>query len=173
MSNYLSDYMPYSLGLGTNEVTLRGILHYQLDKGMYVRLAGAYLWRGQTETERDYYYNNGSYYSTFMDVPNAWNYNATIGTWLFDYSLKVEASYMALKSTAGDDIRPYNSPQPTNKVEVEQVGFFAQYYFKKLEPVKGLGVLAYYSNMINGRNMGKFSNIGVGATYQFKVKNPQ
>lgn len=169
MSNYLSDYMPYSLGLGTNEFTLRGILHYQLDKGMYARLAGAHLWRGQTQAERDYYYNNGSYYTRFMDVPNAWNYNATAGTWLFNYALRLEASYAALKSTSGDDIRSYNSPQPTNKVEVEQVGFFAQYYFKK--KVKGLGVLTYYTQMINGRNMGKFANLGVGATYQFKVKD--
>lgn len=171
MSNYLSDYMPYSLGLGTNEGTLRGIVHYQLDKGMYARVAGAHLWKGQTETERDYYYNNGSYYTPFMDVPNAWNCNATIGTWLFDYALKVEVNYMALMSTDGDDIRAYNAPQPTNKVEVSQVGGFAQYYFKK--NLKGLGVLAYYSQMIDGRNMGKFTNIGVGATYQFNVKNSQ
>jgi len=171
MSNYLSDYMPYSIGLGTNEWTLRGILHYQLDKGMYARVAGAHLWRGQTEVERDYYYNNGSYYTTYMDVPNAWNYNATLGTWLFRYALRIEASYMVLKSTSGDDIRPYNSPHPTNKMEVEQVGFFAQYYFK--EKLKGLGVLAYYSQVIDGRNIGKSTNIGVGATYQFKVKDSQ
>lgn len=171
MSDYLSDYMPYSLGLGTNEFTLRGIVHYQLDKGMYARVAGAYLWRGQTEAERDYYYNNGSYYTTWMDVPNAWNYNATLGTWLFNYALRVEASYVALKSTSGDDIRAYNAPQPTNKMEMEQVGFFAQYYFKK--KVKGLGILSYYSQVINGRNMGKSTNIGVGATYQFKVKDSQ
>lgn len=173
MSNYLSDYMPYSLGLGTNEITLRGILHYQLDKGMYVRAAAAHLWRGQTEAERDYYYNNGSYYTTFMDVPNAWNYNATLGTWLFDYALRLEVNYMVMKSTSGDDIRLYNSPQPTNKVEVEQLGGFAQYYFKNVQKIKGLGVLAYYTQMINGRNMGKFTNIGVGATYQFNVKNSQ
>jgi hypothetical protein len=171
MSDYLSDYLPYSLGLGTNEITLRGIVHYQLDKGIYVRGAFAHLWRGQTEVERDYYYNNGSYYTTFMDVPNALNYNATLGTWLFDYALRLEASYVALKCVNGDDIRAYNSPQPTNKMEVEQVSFFAQYYFKK--GIKGLGVLTYYSQVIDGRNMGKSTNIGVGATYQFKVKDSQ
>lgn len=171
MSNYLSDYLPYSIGLGANEFTLRGILHYQLDKGMYVRAAGAHVWRGQTEVERDYYYNNGSYYTTYMDVPNAWNYNAALGTWLFDYALRVEANYMAFTSTSGDDIRAYNMPQPTNKMELEQVGVFAQYYFKKA--VKGLGVLAYYAQVFEGRNVGKSTNIGVGATYQFKVKDSQ
>jgi len=171
MSNYLSDYLPYSIGLGTNEFTLRGILHYQLGMGMYVRAAGAYLWRGQTRAERDYYYNNGSYYTTWMDVPNAVNYNATIGSWLFDYALRVEATYMVMNATSGDDIRAYNMPQPTNKMEMSSVGGFAQYYFKK--GIKGLGVLAYYSQVIDGRNMGKSTNIGVGATYQFKVKDSQ
>lgn len=168
MSNYLSDYMPYSLGLGTNEWTLRGILHYQFEKGMYVRATGAHLWRTQTEIERDYYYNNGSYYTTFMDVPNAWNYAATVGTWLFNYALRVEATFQSLKCVNGDDIRAYNTPQPTNKAEVEQVGAFAQYYFKK--QVKGLGVLSYYGQTINGRNMGKSTNFGMGVTYQFHVK---
>ncbi len=171
MSDYLSDYLPYSLGLGANEITLRGIVHYELKKGIYVRGAGAYLWRGQTEVERDYYYNNGSYYSTWMDVPNAVNYNATLGGWLFDYSLQLEASYMSLKCVSGDDIRAYNMPQPTNKMEVEQVGFFAHYYFKNV--VKGLGVLGYYAQVIDGRNMGKSTTIGGGVTYQFKVKDTE
>jgi hypothetical protein len=168
VTNYLSDYMPYSLGFGTNEWSVRGIVQFESDKGMYVRSSLAHLWRGQTEVERDYYYNNGSYYTRFMDVPNAWNYQAAIGTWLLKYSLRVEVNYNLLKCTSGDDIRAYNMPQPTNKIEFDQVGFFAQYYFQK--SVKGLGVLAYGSQMNNGRNMGKTTTIGGGVTYQFKVK---
>ncbi|MDZ7649022.1 MAG: hypothetical protein U5K54_18680 [Cytophagales bacterium] len=53
------------------------------------------------------------------------------------YSLRLEASYVGLKSTSGDDIRKYNAPQPTNKMEFDQVGFLSQYYFKK--HLKGLG----------------------------------
>lgn len=166
MSNYLSDYMPYSLGFGANEFSARGILQYQLHKGLYVRGSVAHLWRGYTEAERDYYYSNGSYYTAWMNVPNAWNYQATIGMWLLDNSLRLETSFNGLKCTSGDDIRAYNAPQPTNKVEVDQLSFFGQYYFQKN---KGLGVLASYTQMFNGRNMGKFSNIGFGLTYQFSV----
>lgn len=168
LTNYLSDYLPFSLGFGAPELNLRGILQYKLDNGIYVRATLAHLWRGQTEVERDYYYNNGSYYTTLMDVPNAWNYNFNAGVWLFDNSLKLEASYMGLNSTSGDDIRKYNAGQPTNKVEVGQAGFSTQYYFKKIE---GLGVLAYYTQMVSGRNMGKFTNLGFGVTYQFKIFN--
>lgn len=166
ITNYLSDYRPYSIGNGANEWSLRGIAQYKLDMGLYVRVAGGHLFRGQTKAERDYYYNNGSYYTPWMDVPNAWEYNAVIGMWLLDNSLKLEGSYYAQKSTSGDDIRKYNAAQPTNKVEFDQVAGSVQYYIK---PVKGLGVLAYYVQMLNGRNMAKFTSFGVGATYQFKI----
>lgn len=166
ITNYLSDYRPYSIGFGANEVSLRGILQYKWDRGMYVRTSLAHLWRGQTKAERDYYYNNGSYYTAWMDVPNAWTYDGIAGIWMLENSLKLEANYMGLKSTSGDDIRKYNAGQPTNKVNVDQIGFATQYYFRK---IKGLGVLGYYSQIIHGRNMGKFSTFGLGATYQFKI----
>ena len=168
MTNYLSDYMPYSLGLGTNEYFLRAIAHYQLDKGIYGRIMGGYLWRTRTQVERDYYYNNGSYYTRYMDVPNAFQFQATVGSWFFKHALKVETIYSNFKCLSGDDIRAYNAPQPTNKVEVEQLSVFAQYFFKQY--VKGLGVLGSWSQMINGRNMGKFINIGFGVSYQFSAK---
>lgn len=166
LGNYLSDYAPYSLGLGTTEFSARGILQYKLNSGLYLRGAVAYLKRGQSEIERDYYYNNGSYYTNLMDVPDAWNYHGSLGIWLFDNSLKFEANYMGLKSTSGDDIRPYNAGQPTNKVEFDQAGLLAHYYFKG---IKGLGVFGYYTRIFEGRNMGKFTNLGGGVTYQFKI----
>ena len=166
ITNYLSDYRPYSIGNGTNEWSLRGIVQYKLDMGLYARIAGAHLFRGQTKAERDYYYNNGSYYTPWMDVPSAWEYNGVIGMWFLDNTLKLEASYYSLKSTSGDDIRFYNAAQPTNKVNFDQVGVSVQYYIK---PVKGLGVLAYYNQVIEGRNMPKLAAFGFGGTYQFKI----
>jgi hypothetical protein len=166
LTNYLSDYLPYSIGFGANEFSLRGIGQFKMLSGLYAQVSFAYLWRGQTEVERDYYYTNGSYYSNMMDVPNALNYNAAIGMWLFENSLRLEANYTGMNCTSGDDIRKYNAGQPTNKIEVGQIGFSTQYYFKS---IKGIGLLAYYSRIISGRNMGQFSNIGGGITYQFKI----
>jgi len=166
ITNYLSDYRPYSIGNGTNEISLRGIAQYKMDMGLYARMAVAHLFRGQTKAERDYYYNNGSYYTPWMDVPSAWEYSGVVGMWLLDNSLKVEVNYYGVKSTSGDDIRKYNSAQPTNKVNIDQVGFLSQYYIK---PLKGFGVLAYVTQVVNGRNTGKLASFGVGATYQFKI----
>ena len=78
MTNYLSDYLPYSLGLGTQQFAGRVISQYEFNKMIYVRASAAYIWRGQTEAERNYYYNNGSYYTTYMDVPSAVNYELIV-----------------------------------------------------------------------------------------------
>lgn len=169
-TNYLSDYRPYSIGSGATEFSLRAISQYQWNNGFYVRGALAHLWRGYTEAERDYYYNNGSYYTAWMDVPNAWTYEGIIGKWFFDTSLKLELSYMSLTSTSGDDIRAYNAAQPTNKVEFDRLGFSAQYFIKS---IKGLGVVAYHNRVVDGRNTPKLSNTGFGITYQFNVIKKQ
>lgn len=163
-TNYLSDYMPYSLGLGTPQFALQGILFYELKSGFYLRGLGAHLWRGYTKAERDYYYNNGSYYTPWMDVPNAWNAEVALGKWFFDTSLRLEFNYNVLRSTSGDDTRAYNAAQPTNKVNRDQVGVTLQYYTSFL---KGLGAVANYSQVVDGRNTGKFANLSLGLTYQF------
>jgi hypothetical protein len=164
ISNYLSDYMPYSLGLGAPELSYRGIAQYRWKSGLYLRGSAAYLWRGYTEAEREYYYNNGSYYTPFMDVPNAVSYEGIVGYWLLNNSVQLELNYMGLKSTSGDDIRAYNAAQPTNKVELSRVGFFAHFYFSKMP---GLGIVAYRHGVITGRNTAKITTTGIGATYFF------
>ena len=164
ISNYLSDYRPYSLGNGTQELSLRGIVQYRWNMGLYLRGMGGHFFRGQTQAERDFYYNNGAYYTRWMDVPSAWEYNAVAGIWLLNNTLKIEGSYYKMQSTSGDDIRKYNAAQPTNRVVFDQVGASAQYFSKH---VKGAGILAYYNQMLNGRNLGKVTGFGVGLTYQF------
>ena len=166
ISSYLSDYMPFSIGVGTPELGIRGIGGYKMDNGLVFRGGLAYLWRGQSEIERDYYYENGSVYSSFMNVPNAINLHGAIGYWTLDNRLRMEATFMSLNCLTGDDIRAYNRPQPTNKMEVSQIGAWVQYYIKA---DKGLGGLAYFNQTLSGRNMGKASTIGIGLTYQFKV----
>lgn len=165
-SNYLSDYMPFSLGFGARELGLRAIGQFELNKGPYARGSFAYLHRGTTEAERDFYYQEGSFYTATMDVPDAVQAQVAIGSWFLKKKLRVEAVMTTFRCATGDDIRAYSSPQPTNKVDFDQVGGFAQYYFKK---DGGLGVLAYYNHMLSGRNMGQFSGLGLGLTYQFKA----
>lgn len=171
VSNYLSDYQPYSIGIGAPQLAWRAIAEYEWNNGFYLRANGGYIWKGYTEAEREYYYNEGSYFTSWMDVPSAWTYEAVLGKWFMEKSLRVELNYNSSISTSGDDIRAYNAPQPTNKVNMDRVGAFAQYFFKN---PKGLGVVASYSKVIHGRNAPELSSISAGITYQFglfKQKN--
>jgi hypothetical protein len=90
-----------------------------------------------------------------------------LGSWLFNYRLRVEASLTTIRSASGDDIRTYCMPLPTNKVDFDRVEGFAQYYFKS--GGKGFGLIASYQQAISGRNIGQFSGYGLGITYQFKA----
>lgn len=164
ISNYLSDYQPYSLGIGAPQLAWRGIVEYEWNNGFYLRGNGAYIWKGYTEAEREYYYNDGSYYTSWMDVPSAWTYEAVLGKWFMDKSLRLELSFNSSISISGDDIRAYNAPQPTNKVNMDRVAAFVQYFFKKPE---GLGLVASYGRVIHGRNAPEMSSIVAGVTYQF------
>lgn len=165
ITNYLSDYRPYSIGFGAPEFSLRAIAQYEWNNGFYLRGMASHLWRGYTKAERDYYYADGSYYTAWMDVPDAWNFQGVVGKWFFDYRLKLEGTYTTLRSTSGDDIRAYNAAQATNRTEFDRIGFNAQYYFKK--SLKGLGIVAYHNRVVNGRNVPKVYSTGLGLTYQF------
>jgi len=169
-TNYLADYRPYAIGNGAPELTYRGIFQFKHNNGMYARLAGTYIWRGYSEAEREYYYNNGSYYTTWMDVPNAVTVEGVLGSWFMDNALQVELSYLSSTSLSGDDIRAYNAAQPTNKVNWGRVGALAHYYIKSVE---GLGFVAYYNQNVSGRNAPKMSTMGVGITYFFNFLKPK
>ncbi len=167
ITNYLPDYMPYSIGLGAPELTYRAIVEYRNSSDWYFHGAGTYLWRGYAEAEREYYYNNGSFYTPWMDVPNAITAEASIGKWLFANALQVQLSYFNSISLSGDDIRPYNAPQLTNKVNMTRVGLFAHYFFQK---VTGLGIVAYHNRVVSGRNAPQMNTTGLGVTYFFNYR---
>lgn len=166
VSNYLSDYMPYSIGLGSREFNLRLTSEYTLNDKYYLRLSGAHLWRGTTKIERTYYYQDGSVYNDFMNVPNALSAHGALGVLFLDGRLRTELTYWGIWCTSGDEIRRWLRPQPSNKFESQQFGFFGQYYFKKLS---ALSLVTYANHMFAGRNMGKFTNVSLGVTYQFKL----
>lgn len=170
VSNYLSDYQPYSLGIGAPQLAWRALVAYEWNSGVYLRGHAGYIWKGYTEAEREYYYNDGSYFTSWMDVPSAWTYEAVVGKWFMNKSLRAELSYNSSRSTSGDDIRAYNAPQPTNKVDMDRVGVFAQYFFNK---PKGLGLVASYSRVIHGRNAPEMTAISAGVTYQFGLFSPK
>lgn len=169
VSEYNPDYMPYSLGLGAPEALYRGIVEYELKSGWYARLAGTYAWRGYARADREYYYNQGSFYTHWMDVPSVSSAELVWGKWLFMHSWQLEINYMVQNSIGGDDIRPYAAPQPTNNSDFGRLGIFSHYYFTKS---KSFGLVLYHHRIIHGRNAPELSITGGGINYLFNYLKP-
>lgn len=168
-SNYLADYAPYSLGLGCLDLSLRGIAEYKLNAGPYLRGTMAYQLRGNATIERDYYYTTHGIYSDEVDMPNAINYGVTLGSWLFNDALRIEANYEGFNTIGGHDIRRQDVGFPSNNMEFTRIGGFAQFYAGDT----GLGFIASASKVLTGRNVGKSTTLSAGITYVFGLWNKE
>lgn len=166
ISEYLSDYMPLNLGLGTTEISLRAILKYEYHSKIYFRGSAAYLHRTTTEAERDYYYQDGSIYSTTMNVPDVLSFDAALGCWLWDHDVQLEALVGTQIGQSGDDIRRQNMPQPTNKMDMKNVSGYIRYFPSFTQ---GFSVFGSVSQVFDGRNVGQSQTITGGITYQFPI----
>ncbi len=162
-SNYLEDYAPFSLGMGCMDLSVRGILQYQLNMGLYVRGTASYQVRGNAKIERDFYYTTQGIYSDKVDMPNALTYSGTLGSWLFDNTLNVDFTYDGLNSYGGHDIRRQDAGFPSNKMVFTRVGGQIHYF---LPFIKGMGVIVSGSKILTGRNVGQSTAFTAGLTYQ-------
>jgi len=166
-SNYLSDYAPFSLGLGCLDFSLRGILQYKLDSGPYLRGNLGYHLRGNSTIERDFYYTNYGVYSDEVDMPDALTYGVNLGTWLFNDIVKVEAVFDGLNTLGGHDIRRQDVGFPSNKMLFSRIGGSIQVYPGSF----GFGFIVGAIQILTGRNVGKATVFSGGITYQFALWN--
>lgn len=163
VSNYVPD-APFAIGLGCPDGIFRGILHYDADMGLYGRIDGAYHLRGSAFLQRSYYYTTTGYYSDEVDMPNAFDYNATIGYITKNKHFKVEGVCTGITTFEGFDIRRQDGAFPSNDIEALRVGLNADYYDLL---VKGLALHVNSAFTLAGSNIGKSNIIGGGISYQF------
>lgn len=165
-SDYLEDYAPFSLGLGCPDLSLRGILEYKLNSGLYIRGTAAYQVRGTAKIERDFYYTTHGIYSDKVDMPNAWVYGATLGSWLLNNSLKLEITYDGMNTIGGFDIRRQDAGFPANNMDFTRIGGAFHYYFP-FNP--SISVIGSYGQVLTGRNVGQATSYMVGLAYLFQL----
>ena len=166
VSNYLSDYQPFSLGLGAQTFTIQPILFFAtLDEKFLIRANFNYSQVGYTKAERTFYLsNNEAYYTDLMDVPSRMGYDLSIGSRLMQKSLHLEVFLANQTSLTGDDILRWQMPQPTNKMDMTNVGARFRYF-----PVRSTSVMFNLMQTIKGRNVGKSTTFLVGFTHVFNL----
>jgi len=167
MSNYTPD-ATFPIGLACPDGIFRGIVHYDANMGLYGRLDGAYHLRGNSELIRNYYYTTGGYYTSDVDMPDAIDYNATLGYWIKKETFKAEAQFSGLTTLGGFDIRRQDGGFPSNDMEAMRIGINAEYFNLFID---GLALSFNSSYTLSGRNVGKSLTLGGGVLYQFNLWN--
>ncbi len=166
VTNYAADYLPFSIGLGAQTLTMRAILMAgAFNEKIFLRGSVGYTHVGTTEIERSYYYADGSYYSTIMDVPSRYVYDVNIGSRLFNKSIHLEAGLNNQTSIGGDDIRRHLAGQPTNKMDMTNLTGRVRIF-----PLPSSSIILGYTYTFNGRNVGKAVGYNLTFTHQFSTK---
>ena len=158
-SNYTGDFLPFSIGLHNKTASLRAILNYTADFGLYITAQAGHTWRGTAKSDRDaYIFDNELIYSNVMPVPNVFDYSTRLG--FIKPRFQAEVWYDSFTGLSGDDIRYNEGPQATNKMAAAQAGVFGKVFV-----TKRLGILGTVSQVLSGRNVGEALTWTVGATY--------
>jgi hypothetical protein len=162
-SNYVPDFLPFSIGIQTKTASLRGILNYTTRHGFYATAQVGHTWRSNTKLDRDSYLYNGQLYETNeVPVPNVVDATGRLG--FINAKLQAEISLDYFSGTSGDDIRYNDAPFPSNKMQATTAGIFAKYFIWK-----SLAVQAGYGQVLSGRNIGQSAMYSGGVTYFFHV----
>jgi hypothetical protein len=162
MTDYVADFLPFSIGFQSKTASLRGVLNYTHDLGFYFTAQAGHTWRSNAKVDRDsYLYNDELIYADEMPVPNVLDATGRLG--FINKRLQVEATLDYFTGLTGDDIRYNEAPQVTNKMQATTAGLFAKVF------VGPFAVQASAGKVLNGRNVGEGTMLAGGLTYQFGV----
>lgn len=164
LTNYVIDFLPLSIGLGSTNLTGRAMLDYQ--RGRFtVTGSAAYIRRSNVKLDRSSYFDTELRLTNEVQMPDAEQYQLRTG-YRGKYLL-AEAVLSNWTTKGGFDISRNNAPFPSNRMNATMIGAS----FKYTLPVHtNLSFLAGTNYTIAGRNMGQATAFNVGAFYAFYFK---
>lgn len=163
LSNYTGDFLPFSIGLHSKTASLRAIVNYTADFGLYVTAQAGHTWRSNTSLDRDsYIFDDELIYSDEMPVPNVFDYSVRLG--FIKKRFQTEFWYDSFTGLTGDDIRYNEAPQASNKMAAAQAGWFGKGFITKRWALQ-----VAVSQVLSGRNTGEALTWSAGTTYLLDV----
>jgi len=162
VSDYVPDFLPYSIGLGATTVSGRVIAHYEHKSKLFATFQTGYTLKSNIETDRQSYYNEGQVNSNEMPVPDVWDGAFRLG--FNNKRFRADVHYNWSTSTTGSDIRQNDVPYPFNKMDAQWIGVSGLLW---IPGVKGLALHASADQVIAGRNVGKAFTWTAGVQYVF------
>lgn len=164
LSNYLIDYLPLSVGLGSTNLITRGMVDFKHHR-FTITGSATRIFRSNIKIDRDFYYDTEAHLSNVVDMPAAEQFQLRTG--YRGRYLIAEATITQWTTLGGFDITRNNMPFPSNKMNATTVGANFKYTLKKCNK---LSLLAGSNYTIAGRNVGQSMAFNAGAFYAFYFK---
>ena len=162
ISDYVPDFMPMSIGIGSKSFVARGMLSYDLAKNVYMNSSIAYQMRSHVTADRDAYLSGDRMYQTSqVAVPDAFDAAVRVGYLKKDNQLELFAEHFSC--VGGDHIRRNDMPFMTNDMTMTSLGMYGKYQPKKI------GINARAAYVVSGENVGQSLSLSIGLLYQFKL----
>jgi hypothetical protein len=160
-SEYVIDFLPLSIGLGSTNLTGRIMADY-LRNRIFVTASAAYVLRSNVNIDRTAYYDTELHNTDEVAMPDAANYQLRAG-YRGKY-LIAEALLSNWSTLGGFDMTRNNMPFPSNNMDATSIGA----NFKYTLPIHtNLSVLAGVNKVIKGRNVGQSTAFNAGIFYAF------
>ncbi|MDZ4708924.1 MAG: hypothetical protein SH818_11045 [Saprospiraceae bacterium] len=163
MSNYIPDFLPMSIGIGSTTLTGRIIANYKHHSGIYITLHGGYTGRNNINIDRDTYQAYDRVYNTSeVAIPNTADGGINLG--YLKNGIQATLFMEKFDCIGGDAIRRNDMPFPTNNMVSNNVGAFLKY-----QP-SHFGINGRIAYVTSGQNVGQALSFMAGILYQFSIK---
>ena len=164
LSDYVIEFLPMSIGLGSTNLIGRGMIDYR--RGNFTATgSAAYIWRSNVTLDKDAYYDTELHLTDEVQMPNQTLYQLRTG-YRGKY-LIAEALLTNMTTHGGYDITKNNGQlYPNLRMNSTMVGANIKYTLKSYT---NLSVVAGANYTIAGRNVGQSRAFNVGAFYVFYV----
>lgn len=163
LTDYVVDFLPLSIGLGSTNLTGRVMADYQ-NKWFSATGSAAYVHRSNVEIDRESYFDTEMHLTNEVNMPNAMQYQLRTG-YRGKY-LIAEALLSNWTTLGGFDITRNNMPFPSNKMNSTTVGTWLKYSLPSHSNLQFYGGANF---TVAGRNVGQATSYNVGAFYAFYV----
>lgn len=165
LSDYVIDFLPLSIGLGSTNFMARGMADFQYKK-FTVTGSATYVARSNVKIDRDAYFDTEMHYNNEVKMPDAAQYQLRAG--YRGKFLIAEALLTNWTTLGGFDITRNNMPFPSNRMNATMIGANVKYTLKSFT---NLAILAGANYTVAGRNMGQSTAFNAGFFYAFYFKN--
>ena len=164
------DFLPLSIGLGSTNLSARGMIDYRRDH-FTVTGSATYTWRSNVKVDKDAYYDTELHLTNEIEMPNVAMYQLRTG-YRGKY-LIAEALLTKMTTLGGYDITKNNGQlYPNLRMNATMVGANVKYTLKKITE---LALVAGGNFTVAGRNVGQSKHLMLGHFMLFilvKKQNP-